>query len=183
LVRLVGARNIFEAPAFIAKLVYPIYYADLVAQQSNEFALDPLLVTGLIRQESLFEPFAVSGAAAYGLMQVIPPTGREINAALDWPPNYSDRDLTRPYVSLRFGTYYLSRQRDYLKGDLYAALAAYNGGPGMGLRWKERSGGDPDVFFTTMVLDGSGYRETQQYIRTVTANYAVYHRLYAGTPQ
>ena len=83
-------------------------------------------------------------------------------------------------VSVRFGAWYLSRQRDALKGDLYAALAAYNGGPGMSLRWRDRSGGDPDVLFMTMPLDGAGYRETQLYIRTVTANYAIYHRLYAG---
>ena len=178
LMHLANAATIAETPAFIAGLIYPIYYPDLIAAQSAEFALDPLLVAGLVRQESLYEPFAVSGAAAYGLMQVVPPTGKEINAALDWPPNYSERDLTRPYVSLRFGTYYLSKQRSFLEGDLYAALAAYNGGPGMGLRWQERSGGDPDVFFMTMPLDGSGYRETQQYIRTVGANYAIYHRLY-----
>ncbi len=151
-----------------------------IAEQASAYALDPLLMAGLIRQESLFEPNAASGANAYGLMQVIPATGKEINAALHWPPNYSERDLTRPYVSVRFGAYYLSRQRQALGGDLYAMLAAYNGGPGMAARWKDRSGGDPDVFYITMPLDGAGYRETQLYIRTVTNNYAVYHRLYAG---
>jgi len=70
-VRLSGAPNVFAAPAFLGKLVYPIYYPDLIAQQSSEFALDPLLVAGLIRQESLYESFAASGASAYGLMQVI----------------------------------------------------------------------------------------------------------------
>jgi soluble lytic murein transglycosylase len=182
LMRLTSATTISETPAFIAKLVYPIYYADLIAANSGEYSLDPLLVAGLIRQESLFETFAESGASAFGLMQVVPSTASGIVTALDWPPNYSDRDLTRPYVSIRFGTYYLARQRDSdaLKGDLYGALAAYNGGPGMAMRWRERSGGDPDAFYMTMPLDGAGYRETQAYIRTVTANYAIYHRLYAG---
>ncbi len=180
LMRAVNAASIADTPVFVARLVYPIYYPDLIAEQASAYALDPLLMAGLIRQESLFEPNAASGANAYGLMQVIPATGKEINAALHWPPNYSERDLTRPYVSVRFGAYYLSRQRQELGGDLYAMLAAYNGGPGMAARWKDRSGGDPDVFYITMPLDGAGYRETQLYIRTVTNNYAVYHRLYAG---
>ncbi|HEY3342847.1 MAG TPA: lytic transglycosylase domain-containing protein, partial [Anaerolineae bacterium] len=182
LIHLTSARTISETPAFIAKLVYPIYYSDLIAANASEYGLDPLLVAGLIRQESLFEAFAESGASAFGLMQVVPSTANGIQTALDWPPNYSERDLTRPYVSIRFGTYYLARQRDSdaLKGDLYGALAAYNGGPGMAMRWRERSGGDPDAFYMTMPLDGSGYRETQAYIRTVTTNYAIYHRLYAG---
>jgi soluble lytic murein transglycosylase len=182
LMHLTSANTISETPAFIAKLVYPIYYTDLISANATEYGLDPLLVAGLIRQESLFEAFAESGASAFGLMQVVPSTASGIVTALGWPPNYSDRDLTRPYVSIRFGTYYLARQRDSdaLKGDLYGALAAYNGGPGMAMRWRERSGGDPDAFYMTMPLDGSGYRETQAYIRTVTANYAIYHRLYAG---
>jgi soluble lytic murein transglycosylase len=180
LMQATGVGSVNELPRFIARLQYPIYYPDLISAQASEFALDPLLVAGLIRQESLFESFAASDAFAYGLMQVVPATGKEINAALGWPPDYSERDLTRPYVSVRFGAYYLARQRDALKGDLYAALAAYNGGPGMALRWRNRSGGDPDAFFLTVPLDGAGYRETQLYLRTVTTNYAIYHRLYAG---
>ncbi|MCL4506417.1 MAG: transglycosylase SLT domain-containing protein [Chloroflexi bacterium] len=180
LMRAAKAGSIADTPILITRLVYPIYYPDLIDEQASAYALDPLLIAGLIRQESLFEPNAASGASAYGLMQVIPATGKEINTALKWPPNYSERDLTRPYISLRFGAYYLSRQRDALGGDLYAMLAAYNGGPGMASRWKDRSGGDPDALFMTMPLDGAGYRETQLYIRTVTNNYAIYHRLYAG---
>lgn len=178
--RLMNVRSAVELPTVIARLLYPLHYADLIDAHAREYGLDPLLVAALIRQESLFESFAASGASAYGLMQVIPPTGQEINNALQWPPGYSQSDLTRPYVSIRFGTFYLARQRDFLNGDLYAALAAYNGGPGMALRWRDRVSGDPDALYLTMVLDGSGYRETQTYIRTVTANYALYHKLYAG---
>jgi len=75
--------------------------------------LDPLLVLALIRQESLFESLATSHAAAHGLMQVIPATGAQIAAELGWPPGYGTGDLYRPYVSLRFGTYYLAQQRDH----------------------------------------------------------------------
>jgi len=173
LMRLSPAKTPSRLPVFLARLLYPQYYADLVATHAQEFGHDPLLIYSLIRQESLFEPFAASFASAYGLMQVIPPTGREIHGDLSWPDNYSERDLTRPFVSVRFGAYYLAKQLRFLNGDLYAALAAYNGGPGNSRAWKNRSGGDPDAFFMTISFD-----ETQRYIRAIAANYAIYHRLY-----
>jgi len=174
LMRISPAKTPSTLPVFIAKLIYPTYYADLVLKHAEEYALDPLLVFSLIRQESLFEPFAESFAAANGLMQVIPSTGREINGDLNWPPNYDTADLQKPYVSARFGTYYLAKQRRFFNGDMYASLAAYNGGAGNAQIWKERSGGDPDLFFMSV-----NFEETQRYLRTVGANYAIYHRLYA----
>ncbi len=173
LMRLSPAGIPSNLPPFLARLLYPQYYPDLVGAHAQEFGHDPLLLYALIRQESLFEPFAASFASAYGLMQVIPPTGREIHGDLAWPDNYIERDLTRPFVSVRFGAYYLAKQLRFLNGDLYAALAAYNGGPGNSRVWKDRSGGDPDVFFMTISFD-----ETQRYIRAIAANYAIYHRLY-----
>jgi soluble lytic murein transglycosylase len=160
-------------PKFVAQLLYPIYYDDLVTQYAQEFNIDPLLVFSVIRQESLFESFAESSAAAQGLMQVIPTTGAEIARELGWPPNYTERDLTRPYVSVRFGAYYLSKQKRVFEGDVYAALAAYNGGAGNALRWQERSGPDPDVFFSVISFD-----ETKLYVRNIATNYALYRRIY-----
>lgn len=174
LMRLSPAGTLSSLPAFLARLLYPQYYPDLVGAHAQEFGHDPLLIYSLIRQESLFEPFAASFASAYGLMQVIPPTGREIHGDLSWPDGYTERDLIRPFVSVRFGTYYLAKQLRFLDGDYYAALAAYNGGPGNSRVWKSRSGGDPDVFFMTISFD-----ETQRYIRAIAANYAIYHRLYS----
>ncbi len=168
----VGAR-VTEAPQFLARLVYPAYYADLVVPEAQARKLDPLLILALIRQESLFESLSFSTAAAHGLMQIIPSTGQEIATALKWP-DYSRTDLYKPYISVRFGVYYLARQRDGLDGDLYAALAAYNGGPGNAARWKAASGGDPDLFYETIPL-----WETRLYIRRVSEYYAIYKRLYA----
>jgi soluble lytic murein transglycosylase len=167
-------------PKFVARLIYPAYYADLVLVHAQEFGIDPALVFAVIRQESLFEALAESTAAAQGLMQVIPSTGAEIHRELGWPPNYTTRDLTRPFVSVRFGAYYLSKQRRAFDGDWYAALAAYNGGAGNALRWLERSGDainprDPDVFYGLI-----SFEETQRYVRLVTTNYAMYRRLYGN---
>jgi soluble lytic murein transglycosylase len=170
-IRRAGAR-VADAPLFLGRLVYPTYYADLVLPEARARGLDPLLVFALVRQESLFESLSYSTAAAHGLMQIIPATGQGIATALNWP-NYTRTDLYKPYISIKFGVYYLARQRDGLDGDLYAALAAYNGGPGNAARWKTASRGDPDLFYETV-----SYSETRLYIQRISEYYQVYKQLY-----
>lgn len=173
--RQTGALSIIEMPRFLGCLLYPTYYGDLVEMHAAEFGLDPLLVYALMRQESLFEGYATSWAAAHGLMQVIPPTGQEIYNALGWPPGYQTRDLYRPLVSVRYGAWYLARQRDYIDGDLFAAMAAYNGGPGNSMRWWRAAGGDQDLFAELI-----GFSETRTYVERLREHYARYQWLYRG---
>ena len=108
-------------------------------------------------------------------MQVIPPTGAQIAADLDWPPDYETLDLYRPYVSVRFGTYYLGWQRDRFEGRLHAALAGYTGGPLNAQWWLETAGDDPDLF-----LDLITFAETLRYVRAVKEHYAIYRALCGG---
>jgi soluble lytic murein transglycosylase len=162
-----------KLPLFLARLVYPAYYGELVAASAEEFNVDPLLVLSVIRQESLFEPFAESSAAASGLMQVIPTTGAEIHRELGWPEGFVTQDLAKPYVSVRFGSYYLSKQRRLFEGNVPAMLAAYNGGPGNSIRWRKRGGDDPDAFVEAITFD-----ETRRYVVAITVNRAIYGRLY-----
>ena len=172
-VSLSPVEHALEAPAFIARLVYPTYYDDLVLENARRYDLPPWLLFALIRQESLFESLAVSSASAHGLMQVIPPTGEEINAELDWPPGYRTTDLYRPYVSLRFGSYYLSRQRDRFDDRMAVALAAYNGGPSNAHHWWSRANGDPDLFRELITL-----HETYLYITRIKEHLIAYQALY-----
>jgi soluble lytic murein transglycosylase len=106
-------------------------------------------------------------------MQVIPPTGAEIAAELGWPPDYETADLYRPYVSVRFGTHYLAKQRERFEGRIDAALAGYNGGPGNAQRWLERAGDDLDLFLETIT-----FGETRLYLQRIREHYAVYRALY-----
>ena len=135
------------------------------------------MVFSLVRQESLFEGFIQSSAAASGLMQIIPSTGDEIAARLNWPADYTQQDLYRPYVNVRFGVEYLDRQRNYFKGDLYTALAAYNGGPGNAIRWSSLAAGDQDLF-----LEVVNFEETRTYIQRIYEIFTIYRRLYDRTP-
>ncbi len=173
LMRLSPARTPLKLPVFIARLLYPAHFADLVRAAAAEYTLNPLLVFAVIRQESLFEAFAQSSATASGLMQVMPATGAEIHDELDWPPGYATSDLTKPYVSVRYGAYYMAKQRKLFGGDVPAMLAAYNGGPGNSLKWQKRGGGDPDAF-----LDVISFDETRAYVRAITQNLAMYGALY-----
>jgi len=161
------------APAYFSRVRYGLYYSDLVIPNAQQQGLDPLFVYSVIRQESLFEGFVRSNAGAHGLMQIIAPTGAQIASELGKPPNYTEDDLYRPYVSVLFGTHYLAKNRTLLDGDLYATLAAYNGGPGNALAWQELAGNDPDLF-----LESVRFEETRNYIRNIYEIYVVYSRLY-----
>ncbi|MBN1681100.1 MAG: tetratricopeptide repeat protein [Anaerolineae bacterium] len=166
-----------QAPAYIARLRYPTYYDDLVIPECAENNLDPLLVFSLIRQESLYEGFATSYAAAQGLMQIIPDTGAWVAQQLQWP-NYQNTDVYRPYINVKFGTFYLRwiLDLDGVDGLPYVALAGYNGGPTNAVQWAALSGPDLDQFIQTI-----SYDETQTYVRRIYEQYAVYRTIY-GAP-
>ena len=162
-----------DAPVYFNYIRFGAYYADLILPEAEKNGLDGLYVLAVVRQESLFEGFAISYADARGLMQVWPPTGEDIARKLSWPPNYSTQDLYRPLVSVVFGTDYLADQVEFFGGDLAAALCAYNAGPTNTLRWKEIAPQDPDLFLEIIRLD-----QPQRYIRTIFEVFDIYSNLY-----
>jgi soluble lytic murein transglycosylase len=164
------------APPYFSHIRYGLYYSDLIIPDAEAEGFDPLFIFSVVRQESLFEGFVSSSAGAHGLMQVVPGTGAQIANQLGWPIDYIQSDLYRPNVSVRFGTHYLAANRDQLDGNLYAALAAYNGGPGNASVWYGLSGGDPDL-----LLEIVRFEETRLYIRNIYEIYAIYRRLYGSS--
>jgi len=174
-IRLSPAITPLDAPPFIARLAYPAYYREMVEAAAAEYGLDPLLLLSMIRQESLFESFARSWAAAQGLMQVIPSTGEYIARRLDWP-NYRNEDLYRPYVSIPFGAYYIAEQLGAFDGDPYVALSAYNAGPGNAAHWYSLVPDNSDLYLETITLS-----EPRSYIQQIYTHYTYYRVLY-GSP-
>ncbi|HSK65892.1 MAG TPA: transglycosylase SLT domain-containing protein, partial [Anaerolineales bacterium] len=164
------------APAYFNHIRYGLYYHDMIITESQRYGIDPLFMFSLIRQESLFEGFVSSTAGAHGLMQVIPATGQQIASELAWPPDYDSGDLHRPIVSVRFGAYYLGDNRDLLDGNWYAALAAYNAGPGNAIAWRDLAGNDPDL-----LLEVVRFEETRNYIRFIYEIFSTYRSLYSPT--
>ncbi len=165
-----------SAPAYFSHVRYGLYYRELILPEEERYGLDPLFMFSVIRQESLFEGFVRSAAGARGLMQIIQPTGTQIAGELNWPPGYSEEDLYRPNVSVRFGTYYLDKNRDLLGGSIYGTLAAYNAGPGNALVWKELASDDPDL-----LLEIIRFQETRDYIRFIYEIYSTYRSIYSPT--
>jgi len=163
------------APPYFSHIRYGLYYSDILIPAAQSEGFDPLFIFSVVRQESLFEGFVGSSAGARGLMQIVPDTGTQIASELGKPLNYTDDDLYRPYVSILFGTHYLARNRNLLGGDLYAMLAAYNGGPGNSQQWKALAGDDPDLF-----LESVRFEETRNYIRNIYEIYTIYKRLYGS---
>jgi soluble lytic murein transglycosylase len=174
LILLSPAESVSEAPRFLQRLTYPLYFDDLVLAEAQANDLDPLLLFALIYQESLFEGWATSWAGAQGLTQVIPPTGEWIALQLRWP-DYQAEHLYRPYLNVMFGAWYLTRQLRDFENNLFAALAAYNGGPGNAARWLELAGdGDEDLF-----VESISNAETRSYVEKVYEHYARYRALYS----
>lgn len=175
LVDLSPVKSVLEGPVFLQRLAYPLYFDDLVIAEAQANALDPLLLFAVIRQESLFDPQAVSGADAKGLTQIVPSTGEWIAAHLNWPDYRSD-DLDKPYVNVKFGAWYLAYQmRDF--GNVFAALAAYNAGPGNAIRWLAAGGESDDDLF----VEGINFAESQLYVKRLYECYFAYHALYRGS--
>jgi soluble lytic murein transglycosylase len=155
--------------------LYPLGFWDVIRDRSAQLDLDPLLVTALVRQESLFVPEAVSPADAHGLMQLLPGTAREVAATRGMAaPDRPTLHRVEPNVML--GTALLRRLLDRYSGSTVRALAAYNAGEDAVAKWDHRYGTRPDDEFVELI----SYRETRDYVKSVLGHYEVYRQLYAA---
>jgi soluble lytic murein transglycosylase len=165
-----------SAPAEFWKLAFPLPYRAELERFSKLYGVDPFLVAALIRQESVFDPKAVSPANARGLTQILPSTGRELSRRLKLKP-YSTARLFQPAVSLQFGSFYFKMLADSVGGRFEAALAAYNAGLSRARAWSSWAEfREPAEFIETVP-----FSETRTYIQTVLRNADVYRRLYGGS--
>ncbi len=155
-----------EADRALWVLAYPRAYWAAVEQIARQEALDPFLILAVAREESRFDPRAVSSAGAVGLMQLLPSTARGLDADVGLD------DLLDPQVSLRLGARYLAEQLRRF-GDLRLALVAYNAGPGRARTLAARGIRDPDA-----LVERVPYAETRAYLRRVLQSYGIYRWLY-----
>jgi soluble lytic murein transglycosylase len=162
-----------SAPAGFWRLAFPLPYRETLEKRSREQRLDPFLIAALIRQESEFDPAAVSRANARGLMQVMPATGAQIAKRIGIPRFRRDM-LFDPDISIRLGTYHFRQVLDQFGGNLEQALAAYNSGKSRVDRWLTwASYQEPSEFIETIP-----FTETRDYVQIVLRNAALYRSLY-----
>ena len=151
-------------------------YRAPLESHSRSQGLDPYLVAALIRQESEFNPNAVSRARAYGLTQVLPSTGRQLSRRVGIT-GFSPAMLFQPEVNLKLGTYYLKTLLDQQNGKWEQTLASYNAGKSRADEWSTwATYREPAEFIETVP-----FTETRNYIQIVLRNADVYRRLYASS--
>ncbi|HEX7771517.1 MAG TPA: transglycosylase SLT domain-containing protein, partial [Pyrinomonadaceae bacterium] len=151
---------------------YPLAYWDIIVQESQARKLDPYQVAGLIRQETIFMARARSVAAAYGLMQVLVPTGRLTARKYGVSREITADSLYEPRLNIQLGTAYLRDQIDKF-GRIEYVAAAYNAGPGRAVQWKASLPLEIDEW-----AEAVPFKETRGYIQGVVRNRLQYLRLY-----
>jgi soluble lytic murein transglycosylase len=135
--------------------------------------LDPYTVAGLIRQESVFNPRAVSHADAYGLMQLLVPTARMMAKGSGADDAVTaEALLSDPRLNIRLGTSYMREQLDKY-GRIEYVAAAYNAGPGRVVQWRASLPLQMDEW-----AEAIPFRETRGYVQGVVRNMLQYRRLY-----
>lgn len=150
------------------------FWPDL-KQFSSANALDPYLVAALIRQESAFNPGAVSRANAIGLMQLLPKVGRSVARQMKLR-RFGTQQLFNPGTNLQLGTRYFRSMVDKF-GSFEYALAAYNAGSDRVQDWLgQGTYRDPQEF-----VESIPFTETREYVQNILRNANVYRQLY-GTP-
>jgi soluble lytic murein transglycosylase len=161
-------------PADVLRIIFPLDYWPLITKYSELHKLDPYLIAALMAQESTFTAEIRSHANAYGLMQIIPPTGRTYARKLGIS-GFTTAMLRQPEVNVRIGTQYFSDLIDRF-GGAHFALASYNAGESRVERWNgERPGVPQDEF-----IDDIPFPETQTYVKRILGTAEDYRYLYGG---
>ncbi len=150
---------------------YPTGYISTI-QQYAPTGLDPYLVAGLIREESLYDSRATSRVGALGLMQLMPTTASRVARRLGLTSPEKEA-LFDARTNIQLGTTYVGQLLSQFNGNLVHAVAAYNAGPHVVRRWIAQ---DPQTEADEFV-ERISYRETRGYVKRVLGSYRVYRAL------
>jgi soluble lytic murein transglycosylase len=162
-----------KLPSELLKVLFPVSYWTEIRHYASQHQLDPYMMAALIAQESTFTVDVKSSANAYGLMQLLPSTGRVYARKVGISKKFSLSLLTTADTNLRMGTaYFADLVRQF--GGAHFALATYNAGPNRVQRWiNEKAGLERDEF-----IDDIPFPETQNYVKKILGTAEDYRRLY-----
>jgi soluble lytic murein transglycosylase len=153
----------------IKQLTLPLEHEDIIRQQAQEKGVDAALIAAVIDTESKFASTAESSAGARGLMQVTPEAAKDI-ARHSGATTFHTSDLSNPEINIKYGTFLLAERIEQYEGNVAAALASYNAGPGPVERW----GG------TDLKVDNITYPETRAYVELVLERQKEYREKYGS---
>jgi len=165
-------------PLVYWRILFPEPWWPTIRAEAAKYNLDPYLIASLIRQESEFNPNAVSYADAWGLMQLLPSVGRAM-AREEGMTNFRTFQLLDPETNIRLGTRYLRHMIDRFGGVQEYALAAYNAGDNRVADWQAAgpySGMDEFV-------ESIPFTQTREYVQAILRNQETYRAIdaYAGS--
>lgn len=166
-------RSFPTLPRRIWRMLLPIEYAPFFAREARRHGLDPYMLVALVRQESAFDPRAVSVAQARGLMQLIPPTAKRVARQLQLD-RFSIGQLFLPRLNIRLGSQYLADRLAQFEGDIDPAVASYNAGPDPVKLWLSEG----DYREAAEFVENIPFTETRNYVKIFHRNYHLYKRLY-----
>jgi len=156
------------------------YYPTPIWKPQGGFTVEPPLLYAFMHQESMFDEKAKSHKGAMGLMQVMPSTAKFISSNKQVKRNNSNI-LTIPEINLDVGQEYIEYllNLEQVDNNLIYLIAAYNGGPGNLLKWKENTNFlDDPLFF----MESIPSRETRWFIEKVLAKYWIYQNKIGSEP-
>ena len=164
-----ASASIESIPLVYWRILFPEPWWDTIQAESAKNNLDPYLVASLIRQESEFDPSAISRANAYGLMQLLPSVGKKM-AHEEGIASFQTFQLLDPAMNIRLGTRYLRQTLDRFGGVQEYALAAYNAGDSRVVEWQAAgpySGIDEFV-------ESIPFTQTREYVEAILRNEETY---------
>lgn len=154
---------------------YPAPYRQAIVSAAKARKLDPRFILALMRQESVFKPFAKSPAGARGLLQLTLDTAQKYAPAAGFN-SLGENQLYQPETSIMLGAEYIEHLTQMFPEMLEPIAASYNGGEDNVARWLERAGHKDRGVFTAEI----GFDETKDYVQKVMSNYRVYRQLYTA---
>jgi soluble lytic murein transglycosylase len=156
-------------------MAWPTAYDATVERAARAHGVEPALVYAIMREESGYQPDALSVVGARGLTQIMPDTGRRLARDLG-APRFDPAELFVPERNLELGTFYLSQLVARFGGRLSAAIASYNAGPEAVARWLAADGGREDDEW----VESIPYDQTRNYVKRVLRSVYVYRALYGS---
>lgn len=168
------AAEIPQIPRPVWESLFPRPFWEELKRDSAANRLEPHLVASLIRQESEFNPSAISPANAMGLMQLLPSVGKGLAREMKIR-HFSPDDLLVADTNLRMGTRYFKHMVDHYDGHVEYALAAYNAGEDRVDDWR-KNGNFANV---EEFVESIPFTETREYVQAIMRNAVIYKLLYS----
>jgi soluble lytic murein transglycosylase len=157
------------------ELAYPRPYWSQLKNFANQAGIDPYFALAIMREESHFDPHALSSSKAIGLMQLMPATAKAVAKRIKIKLT-GKAEIFDPELNTRLGTLYLGRLSNKFKSELIYTAGGYNAGPRNMSKWINRwNGKSLDVF-----VEQIPFKETRNYVKRVYRSYKLYKQIYSS---